>query len=622
MHCNMHLILVIVALVTLWGTCEGLRGTGRTVKLTHADRAMLINYHNELRREVHASNMQELSWDREAARAARRWGRMCNYDRPRNDGYGENIFYNNHDIREPTNEVTMDALGVWSKEKTTFDAQRSCVHTRSCDYLKMVTANVESVGCAVTTCPVLRTGRSQQQRNVNLVACFYTPFIDVSRTEPYMHGAPCTYCRNGYNCRRGLCSPPIIPLPNLVIEFGDEYDNSRTSTMNHVIKESGPISQKPDTLEENKVDNLVSQTIADRPVDESLGDKAELRRGRTETRTYRGPTSGLSSISRRDRLQELRSSRVRRQATRYSSYDPYAAERRRRRQRQREEERRRQYERRRERQEQERRRQEEERKRRQQNEDLRRRQGQGQGPIELRSGAYFLAVMTEVVGDDVLSLVAVNITEDLTEDGSEDTTEDGSEDTTEDGGEELMQDVTNNITPFDPYAEERRLRNLERELHAKILEIRKQHLALTAQRLQRERQQELNEKGELSDNDQYYLLQIHNNIRTSGISKLQWSKRLEKWAKYVIRCDIEYPGPAFCFTNFGKIGMDRPIYNIVYDWNAEGTDVTTERETGCRTPYDRSLCNHHLVMNNRDIREMACASLSCGRQRQVTCIYQ
>ncbi|OWF35216.1 uncharacterized protein LOC110443193 isoform X1 [Mizuhopecten yessoensis] len=512
---NMHFISVIGALVTLWGVCEGLKGIGRTVKLTHTDRAMLINYHNDLRREVHASNMQELSWDREAARAARKWGRMCNYDRPRNDGYGYNIFYNRHDVSEPTSEVTMDALGVWSREKIVFNPLQSCVHTRSCDYLKMVTANVESVGCAVITCPVLRMGKSRQERDVNFVLCFYTPFIDVSRTEPYMHGEPCTYCRNGYSCRRGLCSPPLIPMGNIVIQFGDEYDSSRKSKINHVIQESS-LSHKTDTPspEENKAENQVSKTIGDKLQSGGLGNKAELRKGRTETRIYH-PTSGQSNTVQNDRLQELTSSRVRRQTTRYSRYDPYAAERRRRRQR--EQERVRQHELRRKQLEQEqlRRQKEEERRRRQQQgQRSRGRQGQGQGPVEQRLG------------------------------------------------------------------------------------------------------------GGLSDNDEYYLLQLHNNIRTSGIAKLKWSSRLERWARYVIRCDTEYPGPSFCFTNFGKIAMDRPIYNIVYDWNAEGTDLNNELETGCRTPYDRSLCNHHLVMNNRDIREMACASLNCDRQRQVTCIYQ
>ncbi|XP_069122934.1 uncharacterized protein [Argopecten irradians] len=494
----MHLISVIGVLVTLWGACAGLRGSGRNVKLTHADRAMLINYHNDLRREVHASNMQELSWDREAARAARKWGRMCNYDRPRNDGYGENIFYNNHDSSEPTSEVTMDALGVWSREKNAFDSKKSCAKTRSCEYLKMVTANVESVGCAVTTCSVLNIGRRRQARNVNFVTCFYTPYIDVTRTEPYMPGSPCTYCRTGYSCRRGLCSPPIITIPNTVIEFGEEYDKDRESRVNHIIP-GNPLSNTIGTKDKATVDNHVSDS-------ERLGEVAELRRGRIETRTYRG--RGHSSNT--DRLQEQRSSRVRRQATQYRSrYDRYAAERRLRQ----EQERRRQYEMRRKRQEEEqRRRREEERRRRNRNND--RRDGQGQGPVE-------------------------------------------------------------------------------------------QRLA-----------------GELSGNDEYYLLQMHNNIRTSGIPKLEWSKRLEKWARYVIRCDIEYPGPAFCFTNFGKVDTDRPIYNIVYDWNAEGTDLSNKLETGCRTPYDRALCNHHLVMNNRDIREMACASLDCGSQRQVTCIYQ
>ncbi|XP_069122935.1 uncharacterized protein [Argopecten irradians] len=608
----MHLISVIGVLVTLWGACAGLRGSGRNVKLTHADRAMLINYHNDLRREVHASNMQELSWDREAARAARKWGRMCNYDRPRNDGYGENIFYNNHDSSEPTSEVTMDALGVWSREKNAFDSKKSCAKTRSCEYLKMVTANVESVGCAVTTCSVLNIGRRRQARNVNFVTCFYTPYIDVTRTEPYMPGSPCTYCRTGYSCRRGLCSPPIITIPNTVIEFGEEYDKDRESRVNHIIP-GNPLSNTIGTKDKATVDNHVSDS-------ERLGEVAELRRGRIETRTYRG--RGHSSNT--DRLQEQRSSRVRRQATQYRSrYDRYAAERRLRQ----EQERRRQYEMRRKRQEEEqRRRREEERRRRNRNND--RRDGQGQGPVEQRLAAPMTEILTELGDGDVLDIVYENETKDGTDDSSttKDSTEILIEDVTkilaEDDREEASTDeISNDIPPADLYEEEQRLLALERALYAKIAEIRKKHMAIRAQRIRKEKEN-VNGTGELSGNDEYYLLQMHNNIRTSGIPKLEWSKRLEKWARYVIRCDIEYPGPAFCFTNFGKVDTDRPIYNIVYDWNAEGTDLSNKLETGCRTPYDRALCNHHLVMNNRDIREMACASLDCGSQRQVTCIYQ
>lgn len=441
----MNILVVTSALVGLLAMCEGLRPIGRTVKLTHADRAMLINYHNDLRREAHASNMQVLSWDREGARAARHWGRMCNYDRPRNDGYGENIFYNNHDNSEPTREVAMDALGAWSKEKVAFNPHQSCTKTRSCDYLKMMTANVESVGCAVTVCPVLRTSRTRRQYNVNFVTCFYTPIIDIRRTEPYLHGEPCTYCRQGYSCRRGLCSPPLLSMGSVVIKFGEEYDKQRTSRINHIIP-SKSISQKPDTslpetnvdntarLPDNTLKNIVPQTKKN-PTESRRREHAELRRGRTKTRIYRGRTSG--QFAQGNRLQELTSSR-----------------------------------------------------------------------------------------------------------------------------------------------------------------------------------------GGLSDDEEYYLLQLHNNLRTTGIAKLKWSKRLERWARYVIRCDVEYPGPAFCFTNFGKIDVNKAVYNIVYDWDREGSDLTRKLATGCRTPYDRSLCNHHIIMQNRDIRELACASLNCGRQRQVTCIYQ
>ena len=34
-----------------------------------------------------------------------------------------------------------------------------------------------------------------------------------------------------------------------------------------------------------------------------------------------------------------------------------------------------------------------------------------------------------------------------------------------------------------------------------------------------------------------------------------WSGHLERWARYVVRCEIQYPGPIDTFTNFGKIDM-------------------------------------------------------------------
>lgn len=39
------------------------------------------------------------------------------------------------------------------------------------------------------------------------------------------------------------------------------------------------------------------------------------------------------------------------------------------------------------------------------------------------------------------------------------------------------------------------------------------------------------------------------------------------------------------------------IYNVVYQWGAEGNDISRPLRYGCRTPYDRSLCNHNTIVS-------------------------
>ncbi|KAK3585996.1 hypothetical protein CHS0354_033113 [Potamilus streckersoni] len=144
---------------------------------------------------------------------------------------------------------------------------------------------------------------------------------------------------------------------------------------------------------------------------------------------------------------------------------------------------------------------------------------------------------------------------------------------------------------------------------------------------ERRRQQTLqalrDRKDGLTEQEQYFTIAAHNVYRKQErLNELTWSSRLERWAKYVIRCDREYPGPITCYTNFGKSGKERNIYTAVYDWAAEGPFQNNIRlETGCRTPADKTVCNHNTVIRNPDISEMACASMDCGTTRQLTCIY-
>ena len=48
----------------------------------------------------------------------------------------------------------------------------------------------------------------------------------------------------------------------------------------------------------------------------------------------------------------------------------------------------------------------------------------------------------------------------------------------------------------------------------------------------------------------------------------------------------------YCFNCQGE-----EIYNVVYNWGAEGNDVNRPLRYGCRTPYDKSRCNHNTIVS-------------------------
>ncbi|XP_056017192.1 uncharacterized protein LOC125672284 isoform X4 [Ostrea edulis] len=105
-------------------------------------------------------------------------------------------------------------------------------------------------------------------------------------------------------------------------------------------------------------------------------------------------------------------------------------------------------------------------------------------------------------------------------------------------------------------------------------------------------------RGTMKSTDKFQLTQVHNTLRGTGLGELKWSKHLERWARYVVRCEIEYPGPIDTFTNFGKLDKPSQVYNLVYDWGAEGNDVSRPLAYGCRTPDDRERCNHNVIVSH------------------------
>ncbi|ESO84143.1 hypothetical protein LOTGIDRAFT_155468 [Lottia gigantea] len=105
--------------------------------------------------------------------------------------------------------------------------------------------------------------------------------------------------------------------------------------------------------------------------------------------------------------------------------------------------------------------------------------------------------------------------------------------------------------------------------------------------------------GPLSSTDKQYVLLVQNRMRENKrLRKLEWNNILEMWASYVIRCDVEYPGPRQTYSNFGKIDRSQAVQQLIYEWADEGED-----------------------MMEPSIRRMGCAAMACDRKRQLTCIY-
>ncbi|XP_071107460.1 peptidase inhibitor 16-like [Haliotis cracherodii] len=121
----------------------------------------------------------------------------------------------------------------------------------------------------------------------------------------------------------------------------------------------------------------------------------------------------------------------------------------------------------------------------------------------------------------------------------------------------------------------------------------------------------------------HFVLLVTNNLRAREMAApLTWSDELEQWAQYVIRCDIEYPGPRTAYTNFGKTGAATLLYELVYEWGDEGSNTGITLVTGgCRTPSDAATCNHNTNLMSITNTRMGCAACVCGLQRQFTCIY-
>lgn len=489
--------IVVFHLLLLELLCTGIDATSARVHLYSKDRNLILKLHNDFRRSVGATNMMELVWDHEAAKAAADWSGKCLYTARPDNEWGQNM---NQFLEAATEafspvKIFRDSFKEWSKEGKLYDHHnkdyKNCGTKHTCSYMQLLTAEVKGVGCALMKCPDLNM-TNDTIHNGQLFVCFYTPRVNVLGQAPYLEGMPCSACRAGTKCINKLCA---------------ESKNKNESI--YISLEAPQIRINADS--DRRLETKGQQAIVTLPD----GSKETDRNRQDAVPYYANVVIPFPGPEERRDVRLL--ARMERRHNRQHSQQPYNS--------------------------------------------------------RHRKKTSEQKVLSELTGKSSVDKANSPI---------------------------------RRKRQTDEYIRRRNERYRQEELR------RQQALQALRDR----------EDG-LNDQEQYFTIAAHNVYRKQErLKELTWSSRLERWAKYVIRCDREYPGPITCYTNFGKSSKEKDIYTAVYDWASEGPFQNNIRlETGCRTPADKTVCNHNTVIRNPDISEMACASMDCGSTRQLTCIY-
>lgn len=549
-------VFLVLGVTFFPGECRKPTHPGVSVHLSHRDRKMNVQYFNDLRRDVGAADMNELTWDLSMAKEARRQGRSCDFREDPYDEYSSALYKQLFDPTARPGEIIMNAIRFWAAQKFNFTRYgwRSCKKRNTCNYIKMITASTEKAACSLTRCSSMRNQREDEEANMYFVTCLFSPGLGTTGA-PFSTGRKCSRCPLYSGCRRGLCSLS-----------GRRYKNAIRPPLNK--NRIVPLLTKDDTSK--------GRILSDHRYLDASGNirirtqpKYLAQKGRGPTYIHRPPPGTVqhrrdqaAGDSRRNAAARgipPQSARVRRQADSYDYRYQLMLRRR-----------------------EEQRRREEERKRREKEQQER-----------------WAAQQLRQRGTET------RINEDLERRHIE--------------------------------AQRRRIEQLRRQREEEQRQQRElQRRRIEEERRRRERQREQSRQGRqrqeygparlespgMNSTQKFQLTQVHNTLRGTQLAELSWSGHLERWARYVVRCEIQYPGPIDTFTNFGKIDMTSLVYNIVYDWGAEGSDVAQRLNKGCRTPDDRESCNHNVIIRNPFIRSFACATLDCGREQQLTCIYK
>ncbi|CAL1538290.1 unnamed protein product [Lymnaea stagnalis] len=127
----------------------------------------------------------------------------------------------------------------------------------------------------------------------------------------------------------------------------------------------------------------------------------------------------------------------------------------------------------------------------------------------------------------------------------------------------------------------------------------------------------------LTINERNSMTTAHNSMRRDVRRRpIEWDDDLERWAKYIVNCTTDYPGPEGTYTNFLRVQSGDDLYRNVLGWTDEGDQTNLKLIHGCRTMRDVGRCNHYTNVLQLALTSMACAAKYCGDgTRQLVCLY-
>uniref|UniRef100_A0A0X3PVB3 Cysteine-rich venom protein Mr30 n=1 Tax=Schistocephalus solidus TaxID=70667 RepID=A0A0X3PVB3_SCHSO len=175
-------------------------------ELVELESSRIIRRHQQYRQAVKSSNMIKAAWSEELADKAKSMLSTCPVDvqnlekEAENSQLGMNIGFsssvNPSRIRMPDN-LPIGIVDLWGSQRANFQLSRGCTQDNCMEYLRMISAGMHKLGCAMAKCA-----------EDSIMVCLYEDVTKIDEKAPYKLGKSCSECTADFpNCELGMCAP-------------------------------------------------------------------------------------------------------------------------------------------------------------------------------------------------------------------------------------------------------------------------------------------------------------------------------------------------------------------------------------------------------------------------------